>query len=181
MRTLLPALLLLAGCLETRRTQSSDVAGQLVVEPVDLANPKRLSHGVIAFASNPEHAQAALEAHRSRKEETIAELPPPSGVDPGLYLIWGDFPKPSLAARDIKAHFDGQRGRVIVTLPPWSGEKPDKGIGMDWRTADRSSWTFVGYRVKLSKVPAGERSYEVREVDGDKSRVLAEGTFKLQR
>lgn len=156
----------------------------LAVEAVDLSGTERQNHSVIVFPAPSDRARLALEAHRSRKEKVIAELPPTkAGAGAGLYLVWGHFPQPNITEKNLKAAFDAKSGMIRVTLPPFSGHRPDGGIGMDWGVDKNKSWTFVGFRVKLDTLPAGTYSFEVMEVEpiGKNARVLSSGTFELKK
>lgn len=164
----------------TFKPEEMEAGTKLEVQYVELANPGRLCHGVIAFAADSYNAHEALKAHRSHKEEIIAKLhKTKASGDAGLYLVWGHYPQPSLKVGDLRAAYDPKTKRIRVILPPWSGTAPKDGIGLDWRKVDRSAWTFVGYRAKLSGLEAGVYDFEVIEVDGSKSRSLASGTLTL--
>jgi hypothetical protein len=154
------------------------------VAAVDLSQGERQNHSVIAFAAEAGHAKAALTAHRTHKADLINLLPvPKAGRDAGLYLIWGHYPAPNITEDRLKAEFDPETRRLKVTLPPFTGHKPDSGIGMDGGVDRDRSWKFVGFRVKLSTLPAGEYAFEVLEEDTGRRgpRTLAEGRFTLAK
>ncbi len=156
----------------------------LIVEPVDLSDSERQNHSVLVFAAQADRARLALEAHRSRKEKVIAELPPAkAGAGAGLYLVWGHFPQPNITEKNLKAGFDAESGMIRVSLPPFSGHRPQGGIGMDWGVDRRRTWSFVGFRVKLEDLPAGDYAFEVLEVESKDAepRKLSEGRFNLAR
>jgi hypothetical protein len=155
---------------------------KLTVKSVDLSDADRQNHSVIVFAAEREHAKAALAAHRTHKEELIRLLPvPAAGRDIGLYMIWGHYPAPNITEAHFKAEFDSKTHRIKVTLPPFTGHRPDSGIGMDWGVDRNRTWTFVGFRAHLATLPPGEYTYAVVEVppDGKAPRTLSEGTLTL--
>jgi len=153
---------------------------KLPIEEASLGVEARKSHSVIVFAADAGHAFSALETHRTHKQADIDKLPvPAAGNDPGLYLVWGDFPEPTLKPGDLKATYDEKARAIRVAVPPMPGRKRGKGIGMDWGVGKDLTWEFVGFRVKLTDLPAGDYSFEVVEVEGTQERPLSAGKFTL--
>ena len=169
---------------EAPKAELPAVKGEFKVEPVKFEYPHRNRHDVVVFAAAPDQAMRSLSAHRTKVAEDIKRLPPvKAGGDVGLYMIWGHYPNPTLKDGDLRATYDGKTSTIRVSLPKWSG-RPGEGIGMDWARQGKADWPFVGHRVRIDNLPAGDYNFEVLEVSptpnpNKEPKVLSSGTISL--
>jgi len=161
---------------------------RLRVEGIEFPDPAYRSHRLITFAAESGISSRAAGALRDRDSKAIAELPAAkAGETAWLYLIWGYYPNPTFLVGEVQARFDPRTATIRIVLPDWTA-RPSSGIGLDWsRYRDsKDRWRYVGCRIQLKDLEAGDYSFEIAERDpkalpGEKLRNLTTGQFKLAR